>query len=60
MAKTKVRIYTEEVYPVYFLTADKDDLVIGPRVTIDDILYQKYLKAKKAWDEVQTELKAIY
>lgn len=60
MAKTKarVRIYVDEVYPVYFIDIDSSNLSV--EVDIDEELYQKYVKAKKAWDEVQAELKAIY
>lgn len=60
MAKIKARIYVDEVYPVYFLTTEPDKLLIETKINIDETLYQKYVKAKKAWDEVQAELKAIY
>lgn len=58
MEKIKVHIYTDKAYPVYYMAIANEFYVDVTEVNSD--LYQKYLAAKKTWDEVQAELKAIY
>lgn len=57
MAKIKVFIETEEIYPVYLISKEDDGW--GDAIEIDQTLFSRYKKVMSAFESLQVELAEI-